>query len=78
MYFMQLALIIQYAEPATAMNVIGAAGNTLTVSGMFGNLGPVILGNLVGGSVFVGLVYHLIYRVAAAALPATTPLIEKN
>jgi formate/nitrite transporter len=78
MYFMQLALIIQYAEPATAMNVIGAAGNTLTVSGMFGNLGPVILGNLVGGSVFVGLVYHLIYRVAAAAQPATTPLIEKN
>ncbi len=78
MYFMQLALIIQYAEPATAMNVIGAAGNTLTVSGMFGNLGPVILGNLVGGSIFVGLVYHLIYRVAAAALPATTPLIEKR
>lgn len=78
MYFMQLALIIQYAEPATAMNVIGAAGNTLTVSGMFGNLGPVILGNLVGGSVFVGLVYHLIYRVAAAAQPATTPLIEKR
>ena len=78
MYFMQLALIIQYAEPATAMNVIGAAGNTLTVSGMFGNLGPVILGNLVGGSVFVGLVYHLIYRVAAAATPVTTPLIEKN
>ena len=78
MYFMQLALIIQYAEPATAMNVIGAAGNTLTVSGMLGNLGPVILGNLVGGSIFVGLVYHLIYRVAAGALPATTPLIEKR
>jgi formate/nitrite transporter FocA (FNT family) len=38
----------------------------------------VILGNLVGGSVFVGLVYHLIYRVAAAAQPASTPLIEKN
>ena len=78
MYFMQLALIIQYAEPATAINVLGTAGSTLTVSGMLGNLGPVILGNLVGGSVFVGLVYHLIYRVAAAAQPATTPLIEKN
>lgn len=45
---------------------------------MWGNLVPVILGNLVGGSVFVGLVYHLIYRVAAAAQPATPPLIEKN
>ncbi len=78
MYFMQLALIIQYMEPATAMNVFGTAGNALTVSGMLGNLGPVILGNLVGGSIFVGLVYHLIYRVAAAAQPATPPLIEKN
>jgi formate/nitrite transporter len=78
MYFMQLALIIQYMEPATAANVFGTAGNALTVSGMLGNLGPVILGNLVGGSVFVGLVYHLIYRVAAAAQPATPPLIEKN
>jgi formate/nitrite transporter FocA (FNT family) len=78
MYFMQLALIIQYAEPATAINALGAASSPLTVSGMLGNLGPVILGNLVGGSVFVGLVYHLIYRVAAAVQPATTPLIEKN
>lgn len=71
MYFMQLALIIQYFEPATA-------GSALSVTGMFGNLLPVILGNLVGGSVFVGLVYHLIYCVAVAAPPATTPLIEKN
>ena len=45
---------------------------------MFDNLVPVILGNLVGGSVCVGLVYHLIYRVAAAAQPTPTPLIEKN
>ena len=29
---------------------------------MLGNLLPVIAGNLVGGSVLVGLVYHLIYR----------------
>ena len=78
MYFMQLALIIQYFEPATAMNVLGTTGHALTVSGMFGNLAPVILGNLVGGSVFVGLVYHLIYRVAAAASPSATPLIEKR
>jgi len=60
MYFMQLALIIQYFEPATA-------GTALSIAGMFGNLVPVILGNLVGGSVFVGLVYHLIYRVAGTA-----------
>lgn len=71
MYVMQLALIIQYFEPATA-------GNALSVSGMFGNLMPVILGNLVGGSVFVGLVYHLIYRVAAVTQPATTPRVKKD
>jgi formate transporter len=78
MYFMQLALVIQYFEPTTASSALGSAGNALSVAGMFGNLVPVILGNLVGGSVFVGLVYHLIYRVAAAAPSATTPLIEKN
>ncbi len=71
MYFMQLALIIQYFEPASA-------GNALTVVGMLGNLLPVILGNLLGGSVFVGLVYHLIYRVAATAQTVSTPLIEKD
>jgi len=71
MYFMQLGLIIQYFEPATS-------SSALTVAGMFDNLAPVILGNLVGGSVFVGLVYHLIYRVAAAAQPTQTPLIEKT
>ena len=78
MYFMQLALIVQYFEPVAAANALGLAGNALSVAGMLGNLVPVILGNLVGGSVFVGLTYHLIYRVAAAAQPATTPLIEKN
>jgi formate transporter len=78
MYVMQLALIIQYFEPATAVQTLGGAGSALSVAGMLGNLVPVILGNLVGGSVFVGLVYHLIYRVAAAAPATTTPLIEKN
>jgi formate/nitrite transporter len=78
MYFMQLALIIQYVEPATAANTLGSASHALSIAGMFGNLIPVILGNLVGGSVFVGLVYHLIYRVAATPQPATTALIEKN
>ena len=78
MYVMQLALIIQYVEPAAAGNALGVAGNALSVAGMLSNLVPVILGNLVGGSVFVGLVYHLIYRVAAVARPLQTPLIEKD
>ena len=78
MYVMQLALIIQYFEPAAAGNALGVASNALSVAGMLGNLVPVIWGNLVGGSVFVGLVYHLIYCVAAAAQPLQTPLIEKD
>jgi len=35
---------------------------TITWTGFFNNLVPVIMGNLVGGSVFVALVYHVIYR----------------
>ena len=60
MYFMQLAMLIQYFEPATAGNVM------ITWSGMLGNLVPVILGNLMGGSVLVGMVYFVIYRANAA------------
>jgi formate transporter len=37
-------------------------GNTLTWAGFVHNLVPVTLGNIVGGSVLVALVYHLIYR----------------
>ena len=34
----------------------------ITWTGFFSNLVPVIMGNIVGGSVFVALVYHIIYR----------------
>ena len=59
MYFMQLAMLIQYFEPAAAGGVM------ITWSGMWGNLLPVILGNLLGGSVLVGMVYFVIYRANA-------------
>ena len=59
MYFMQLAMLIQYVEPAAAGSVM------ITWSGMWGNLLPVILGNLLGGSVLVGMVYFVIYRANA-------------
>lgn len=39
-----------------------AGAPVVTVAGVLGNLVPVIAGNLLGGSVLVGLVYHLIYR----------------
>jgi formate/nitrite transporter FocA (FNT family) len=44
---------------------------------ILGNLLPVIAGNLVGGSVLVGLAYHVIYRrgapIGAKPNPATPP-----
>lgn len=59
MYFLPLAMLLQTFEST------GATPNTVTWVGFFSNLVPVILGNIVGGSVLVGLVYHVIYRRAA-------------
>jgi formate/nitrite transporter FocA (FNT family) len=40
---------------------------------MLANLGPVIAGNLVGGSVLVAGIYWVIYRRDAPAPPTTPP-----
>lgn len=57
MYFFPLALLLKAGS-----EVLPAGGEVITVYAMFRNLGPVILGNIVGGSVMVALVYHVIYR----------------
>ena len=71
LYLMLLAMLIQHFSPANA----GMA--TVTWVGMAGNLVPVIADNLVGGSVLVGLAYHVIYRrgtrpelISNASIPA--------
>lgn len=66
MYLMPLGLLVQ-----SAMQVPEAPA-MLTITGMASNLAAVIAGNLVGGSVLVGLTYHVIYRrgTAAAEKPA--------
>lgn len=56
MYIIPLAMLLQ------TFGNIGVTSNTLTWAGFFSNLVPVILGNIIGGSVLVGLVYHVIYR----------------
>jgi formate transporter len=65
MYLMPLAMLVQHfgpqAGPATAA--------TVSWAGLLGNLVPVIAGNLLGGSVLVGLAYHVIYRRPAALRP---------
>ncbi|PCI46926.1 MAG: hypothetical protein COB49_07880 [Alphaproteobacteria bacterium] len=40
---------------------VAANVEAISWAGYFGNLVPVILGNLVGGSVLVGFVYYVIY-----------------
>lgn len=55
MYLMPLAMLVQQGSPAAGQAAV-------TWSGMAANLLPVIAGNLLGGSVLVGLAYHVIYR----------------
>lgn len=55
MYLMPLAMLVQQGAPAAGQAAV-------TWSGMAANLLPVIAGNLLGGSVLVGLTYHVIYR----------------
>ncbi len=50
MYFIPLGMLLE------------TGASTVTWLGSLGNLLPVILGNIIGGSVLVGLVYYVIYR----------------
>jgi formate/nitrite transporter len=54
--------IIPLAMLEKVFNTKSLAAETVTWAGFFNNLLPVILGNLVGGSLLVGIVYHIIYR----------------
>lgn len=56
MYFIPMGLFIQGFGNSTSSAMV------LSISGMFGNLIPVILGNLTGGVVFVSMFYHFIYK----------------
>ena len=56
MYLMPQAMLIQHLGAP-----LPAGDSVVTLAGMFGNLLPVIAGNLIGGSVLVGLTYYLIY-----------------
>lgn len=55
MFFIPLAMLLQMPDVA--------AGGVIAISwaGFFSNMVPVILGNIIGGSVLVGLVYYIIY-----------------
>ena len=61
MYFIPAGIVAQ-TNP-DIMQIIDASVDLshLTISGFMDNLLPVTLGNIVGGSVFVGLIYWFIY-----------------
>ncbi|TPW05517.1 MAG: hypothetical protein FD129_2759, partial [bacterium] len=65
MYFIPMGLLLKPEFPQVADS------SALTVAGMFQNLIPVVLGNLVGGSGMVGLVYYVIYRRGTATPTAS-------
>lgn len=56
MYFFPLALLLKESGAA-----LPAGAEMITVYAMFRNLVPVIIGNIVGGSVLVALVYYVVY-----------------
>jgi formate/nitrite transporter len=64
MYFIPLAIIVSVFGHVPA----GFDASSLTIGGAIDNLVPVTLGNIVGGSVLVGLVYYAIYHKTRKAL----------
>jgi formate transporter len=66
MFFFPLAMLLQ------TLDGVGAGSPVITPIACLGNLLPVIAGNIIGGSVLVGLVYHVIYRRGQSA-EAPTP-----
>ncbi|MES2760258.1 MAG: formate/nitrite transporter family protein [Pseudomonadota bacterium] len=58
MYLIPVALLLQASGD-------GGAAAPVLWSGFLSNMLPVVLGNVVGGAVFVGVVFHVIYRRSA-------------
>jgi formate/nitrite transporter len=58
MYFLPLAWLLTQTGRVPA----GFDASAITIAGIIHNLIPVTLGNIVGGSGFVGFVYWIIYR----------------
>jgi formate/nitrite transporter len=57
MYFYSIAIFLKMGGHHLPIN-----GDVISISGMLNNLVPVVLGNILGGSVLVALIYWLIYR----------------
>jgi formate/nitrite transporter len=64
MYFFPIAMLQQAYSPLAAPGI-----ELIDAAHMLRNLAFVTAGNIVGGSVLVALVYHIVYRRGAAAKP---------
>jgi len=60
LYFIPLGMLLADTVPAGAV----AGTDALNLAGLAGNLVPVTLGNIAGGSVLVALIYFLVYQVS--------------
>ena len=62
MYFIPVAILIRLVAPESFWTDIGSSDEAyaaLDVAGFVGNLAPVTLGNIVGGTILVGAVYWM-------------------
>ncbi len=57
LYLIPTAILLKWTGGGAAV-----AAEHVSVAGLMGNLVPVVLGNIVGGGVFVAFIYHVIYR----------------
>lgn len=70
MYFIPTGLLTKHGATPEFWNAVGQTGADypgLSVSGMFANLVPVTLGNIIGGAILVGTVYWFVYLRCKAA-----------
>jgi formate transporter len=68
-YFIPMGLFIKTAAPGTFWNSIGKTAADfpdLSWTGFLGNLVPVVIGNIIGGSLLVAAVYWFVYLRKAA------------
>ena len=76
MYFIPVAMLIRVVAPGAFWDSIKHAPAdyaTVDVPGLIGNLVPVTLGNIVGGTLMVGAVYWLVYLRGRSAAPMSGP-----
>jgi formate transporter len=64
MYFMPLGMMLTWGADAAFWSAIGSSPAdyaAVDVAGLIRKLVPVTIGNIIGGGVFVGLVYWFVY-----------------